>query len=61
MEPVGRYPRIGRAVPGFGREDLRDVIHQNYRIVYRVLADRIDVLAVFEGHRQFPKGIGGGE
>ena len=38
-------PKIGRVVPELGREDIRE------RIVYRVTARAIEVLAVFEGHR----------
>ncbi len=39
----------GRAVPEFAREDLRELIIQNYRVVYRVSNDRITVLAVLHG------------
>jgi plasmid stabilization system protein ParE len=31
----------GRAVPEFSREDIRQLIEENYRIVYQVLADRL--------------------
>lgn len=44
-------PRMGRKVPEFGREDVRELIHGQYRIVYRVSKESIEVLTVFEGHR----------
>lgn len=44
-------PRAGRMVPEFGNEDIRELIHGNYRIVYRIVNDTIQILAVFEGHR----------
>lgn len=44
-------PKIGRIVPELGREDIRERIVGNYRIVYRVRARTIEVLTVFEGHR----------
>ena len=47
----GRAPRAGRRVPELGRDDVREAIVGNYRIVYRVSADRIDFLTVFEAHR----------
>lgn len=47
-------PRAGRMVPEIGRPDVREVIHRTYRIVYGVGGDGIQVLTVFEGHRQFP-------
>ncbi|MCB9768200.1 MAG: type II toxin-antitoxin system RelE/ParE family toxin [Candidatus Omnitrophica bacterium] len=39
IESVGQlaeHPRIGRAVPEFSDENLRELIHRPYRIVYRV-------------------------
>lgn len=45
-------PMAGRRVPEFGREDVREVFLRTYRIVYRVSAQEILVLAVVEGHRR---------
>ncbi len=42
-------------VPEFSREDMRELIEGNYRIVYQVFPDRLVVLTVFEGHRFFPE------
>jgi hypothetical protein len=36
------------------REDIREVLLRPYRIVYRVVGSGIEVLTVFEGHRQLP-------
>jgi toxin ParE1/3/4 len=59
-ETVAASPHAGRRVPELGRDDIREVIKRNYRIVYRVGAERIEVLTVFEGHRRFPDEISGG-
>lgn len=45
-------PRGGRTVPEIGNPDIRELIYRGYRIVYRLNSDRIDILTVFEGHRQ---------
>jgi addiction module RelE/StbE family toxin len=45
------FPLSGRVVPEFQREDIREVIEPPYRIIYRVLSDRIDVLTVMHGAR----------
>ncbi len=37
------------------REDIRELIEGNYRIVYQVFTDRLVVLTVFEGHQLFPE------
>jgi toxin ParE1/3/4 len=49
-------PLAGRAVPELAREDIRELIEGNYRIVYQVLADRLVILTVYEGHQLFPEG-----
>ena len=46
-------PLSGRIVSELQREDVREVFLRNYRIVYRVRQNAIDVLTVFEGHRLF--------
>jgi plasmid stabilization system protein ParE len=45
-------PNAARLVPELGRTDVREVFLQSYRIVYRVVADGITILTVFEGHRR---------
>ena len=46
-------PFAGRKVPESSRDDIRELIQGNYRIVYQVFADRLVVLTVFEGHQLF--------
>jgi len=48
-------PFAGRKVPEFLRDDIRELIEGNYRIVYQVFEDRLVVLTVFEGHHLFPQ------
>lgn len=48
-------PLAGRKVPELSRDDIRELIEGNYRIVYQVIADRLMVLTVFEGYRLFPE------
>jgi addiction module RelE/StbE family toxin len=43
--------RIGRIVPEFNQQDLREVIIGNYRIVYLVKDDDIFILRVVHGAR----------
>ena len=47
----------GRIVPEYRRQDLREVLQGNYRIVYLVRKDAIEVVTVFEGHRLLPEEI----
>ena len=50
-------PCLGRRVPELARDDIRELIERNYRIVYRVEEDAITVLTVSEGHRLFPTDV----
>jgi toxin ParE1/3/4 len=51
---AAKQPRVGRRVPEVDREDLREVLVGNYRIVYEIHRAEIRVLTVFEGHRLLP-------
>jgi addiction module RelE/StbE family toxin len=45
-------PSAGRIVPEKSRPDVRELLLRSYRIVYRIRDRRIDILTVFEGHKQ---------
>ncbi|NUQ94696.1 MAG: type II toxin-antitoxin system RelE/ParE family toxin [Gemmatimonadaceae bacterium] len=44
-------PHSGRVVPEFLREDLRELVEPPYRIVYRIRADAVEVLAIVHGRQ----------
>lgn len=50
-ETLLKNPRIGRVVPEFNREDLREVIFRSYRVVYLLQDDKIVILRVVHGSR----------
>ncbi len=59
-EGLARFPEMGRTVPELPGTGIREVIEGRYRIVYRIHARGIEVLTVFEGHRQLPvEDVGG--
>jgi toxin ParE1/3/4 len=51
---AGRSPGLGRKVPEMDRDDLREAIVGNYRLVYLVQRKSIVILTIFEGHRLLP-------
>ena len=53
VERLKENPRSGRVVPELGDESIREVIHGNYRIVYRLRQDVVEVATVFHGARLF--------
>lgn len=48
---ASRVPNSGRIVREIVRSDIREVLVQSYRIVYRVVSKGIVVLTVIEGHK----------
>ena len=54
---AAKQPRSGRTVPEVGREDVREVLVGNYRIVHEIHKAEIRVLTVFEGHRLLPRSL----
>ncbi len=46
-----KTPHIGRVVPEFNRQDLREVIFRGYRIVYLVQNNEVLILRVVHGAR----------
>ncbi|MCX6151528.1 MAG: type II toxin-antitoxin system RelE/ParE family toxin [Ignavibacteriales bacterium] len=48
-------PEKGRVVPELSLEKIRELLHKNYRIVYLVKKNSIDILTVFEGHQLLKK------
>ena len=54
VESIPDQPRLGSIVPEFDRDDIRERIFQNYRIVYRLRADTIEVVSICHGARILP-------
>ena len=45
-----KHPRVGRIVPELDREEIRELIYKNYRIVYSIISpEPIDILTVHNG------------
>ena len=54
VDILEQFPLSGRIVPERSREDLRELVRPPYRIVYRVLEDRLDIVMVFRSSREIP-------
>lgn len=45
-------PRLGRKVPEMDRDDIRELIQGDYRIIFRIKTEkRIDIISVFHSAR----------
>jgi toxin ParE1/3/4 len=51
---IETFPRSGRTVPELGREDIRELIIGDYRIVYRLEGELAVLLTVYRSSMLFP-------
>jgi len=50
-EVISQNPYIGRIVPEFANPQIRELLLKNYRLVYRIVDEKAEILTVIEGHR----------
>lgn len=50
---LARFPRAGRIVPEVGDAAIRELIYRQYRIIYVVMDNTVEVLTFFPSARQF--------
>jgi len=50
-EKLADFPRLGRVVPEAEEEAIRELLYQNYRIIYRIKNELIEILIVIYGGR----------
>ncbi|MEX0660849.1 MAG: type II toxin-antitoxin system RelE/ParE family toxin [Balneolaceae bacterium] len=53
-ESISSHPHKGRKVPEYQRDDIREVFHHPYRIIYLLREDVIEILSVIHGARLLP-------
>ncbi len=58
VERLERHPRLGRVVPEYEDETIRELIVGNYRIVYRLRRQRVGIVAVVYGSRDLLRRLG---
>lgn len=50
-EKLQDHPHMGRIVPEAYQDDVRELIFQGYRIIYRTKPDRVQIITVLHGSR----------
>lgn len=51
VERIGDFPHSGRVVQETRDQSLREIVLGNYRIIYRVKTDLVEILTVYHGAR----------
>lgn len=58
VERLRNFPQSGRIVPERDAPDIREVIVEPYRVVYRLRGGLVEIATVFRSSRRFPGSIG---
>ncbi len=51
VDRLSDFPRLGRMVPEAEQETIRELLYHNYRIIYRIKSDLVEILTVIHGRR----------
>ncbi len=55
VKNLEKFPNIGRVVPETNRNDIREIIFKNYRIIYKFEQEQISILTVRHGKQILPE------
>ena len=50
-ENLTKFPKIGRIVPELDDPNIRELILRNYRLIYRILEENVQIVRLFHGSR----------
>jgi plasmid stabilization system protein ParE len=56
-DSVGEQPLRGRVVPEYQDDFIREVFEGDYRIIYRIRPERVDILTVRHGAQILPADV----
>jgi plasmid stabilization system protein ParE len=54
-ESISPHPGKGRKVPEYQQDNIREVFHHPYRIIYLLKDETIEILSVIHGARLLPE------
>ena len=52
-EKLKYFPQIGRIVPEINNPNIRELIIYSYRLIYEVISDGVQILALIHSKRNF--------
>lgn len=53
VDRLNLFPESGRTVPELNRKEIREIIFGNYRIIYRIRDDSVEILTVYHSAMLF--------
>ena len=58
VDRLETHPMLGRMVPEYGDETVREIIVGNYRVVYQFEESTVGIVAIVHGSRDLIRRIG---
>ena len=55
VKKLKSYQNMGRIVPEYNKDEIREIIFQNYRIIYHYDTQQIIILTIFHAARELSK------
>lgn len=55
VEKLIGFPRLGRQVPELNKDEIRELLYNNYRIIYKLNSTELYILAVIHAARELNK------
>jgi len=47
-----QFAKLGRIVPEYDNPDLREIIYKNYRIIYLIKREQLEIISIIHGSRK---------
>ena len=51
IENLNQFPKMGRIVPELEIEEIREIIYRNFRIIYRLKEEILEIARIIHGSR----------
>ena len=51
VKRLGDFPKSGRVVPEINMDNVREIVLGNYRIIYRLKDDLVEILTIYHSSR----------
>jgi len=51
VENLTQFPKMGRKVPELDDPNIRELILRNYRLIYQILGEKIQIVRLIHGSR----------
>lgn len=52
VKHLEQFPNLGRVVPEYEDSKIRELLYKNYRIIYKIKKEFLEIITIFHGSRK---------